>query len=156
SPATPFHTCMPVQLILHIAGDPGNAFTFSASMKTAANNGNVADTRNLQLDVIDERAVVTEAAKTIPITSNNAIVASVTGTLLTANSPGGTGLQAVCAPPTCGNGINAPIYSNVFNVTVGGTSPTTNTVWVASSFPVPTGQIMPLIPIDPSKTPPVA
>ena len=155
SPATPFQSCMPVRIILHVGGDPAGAFTFSAVMNTAANNNNTADTRNLQVDIIDEKGTVTGGA-TLPITSNNALVASMAGTTLTANSPGGAGMQAVCLPPTCGNGINAPVYSNVFNVTVKGTSPTTNTIWVASSFPVPTGQIMPLVPIDPSQTPPLA
>ena len=75
---------------------------------------------------------------------------------MTAQSPGGAGLQAVCAPPTCGNGINTPIYSNLFSVTVNGTSPNTTTVYAASSFKVPTGEIMPLIPIDASKSPPTA
>lgn len=154
SPAVPFKTCMPVDIILHVAGDPANAFTFSANMKTAANNNNTPDTRTLQIDTIDEKGAVTIAAP-LAITSNNPVAASVTGVTLTANSPGGAGLQAVCAPPACGTGINTPVYSNVFNVTVNGTSPGT-TVYAASSFHVPTGQGIPLIPIDTSKNPPVA
>lgn len=154
SPAVSFKTCMPVDIILHIAGDPANAFTFSANMNTAAANNNTPDTRTLQVDMIDEKGVVTIAAP-IAIASNNPIAASVAGVTLTANSPGGAGLQAVCAPPACGTGVNTPVYSNVFNVTVNGTSPST-TVYAASSFPVPTGQIMPLVPIDTSKSPPVA
>ena len=148
SPAVPLKTCMPAFIVLHIAGDPAGNFTTSATMNTT-------DTKSLQADVIDERGVVQPAA---PITflSNNALVASVSGATLTANTPGGAGIQAVCAPPTCGNGLNTPIYSNLFSVTVNGTSPNTTTVYAASSFPVPTGQIMPLLPIDVSKSPPVA
>ncbi|HZS29199.1 MAG TPA: hypothetical protein VFB76_18375, partial [Candidatus Angelobacter sp.] len=153
SPAVPFNTCMPVEIFLHIAGDPAGAFTFSATMNTSANNNNTPDTRILQVDMIDEKGVVTSAAP-VTITSNNPVAASIAGTTLTANSPGGAGLQAVCAPPACGIGINAPVYSNVFNVTVNGTSPG-STVYVASSFPVPTGQTMPLVPIDTTKNPPV-
>jgi trimeric autotransporter adhesin len=146
SPATPFKTCMPVNIVLHIAGDPAGNFTTSVAM-------NATDTKNLQVDVIDEHGVVAAAAP-ITIVSNNAVVASVSGTTLTANVAGGAGLQAVCAPPTCGNGLNTPIYSNLFSVTVNGSSTTSTTVYAASSFPVPTGSIMPLIPIDISKTPP--
>ena len=146
SPAVPFRTCMPAFIILHVAGDPAGNFTTSVTM-------NATDTKNLQADVIDERGVVLAAA---PITffSNNSIVASIVGASLTANSPGGAGIQAVCSPPTCANGLNTPIYSNLFSVTVNGSSPNTTTVYAASSFPVPTGQIMPLVPIDISKSPP--
>ncbi|HET9365594.1 MAG TPA: hypothetical protein VFP71_11360, partial [Candidatus Angelobacter sp.] len=147
SPAVPFKSCMPVDIILHVAGDPAGAFTFSANM-------NATDTRALQIDTIDEKGEVTIAAP-LAITNNNPVVASLSGGTVTAKSPGGAGLQAVCAPPACGIGINTPVYSNVFNVTVNGTSPNT-TVYAASSFPVPTGQIMPLVPIDTSKNPPVA
>lgn len=147
SPAVSFTTCMPVDIILHVAGDPAGGFTFSANMNTT-------DTRALQVDMIDEKGVVTIAAP-IAITNNNPIAVSLSGATATAKSPGGAGLQAVCAPPACGLGINAPVYSNVFNITVNGTSPST-TVYAASSFPVPTGQIMPLVPIDTSKSPPVA
>ncbi|HET9838301.1 MAG TPA: hypothetical protein VFR84_08710 [Candidatus Angelobacter sp.] len=146
SPAVTFKTCMPAFIILHVAGDPANSFTTSVTM-------NATDTKNLQADVIDEHGAVLPAA---PITffSNNALVASVVGANLTANVPGAAGIQAVCAPPTCGNGLNTPIYSNLFSVTVNGTSSTATTVYAASSFPVPTGQIMPLLPIDISKSPP--
>jgi hypothetical protein len=139
---------MPIDIVLHIAGDPAGNFTFAANLNTT-------DTRNLQVDVIDEKGAISANAPFI-ITSNNTTVATMSGNVVTAQSPGGAGLQAVCAPPVCGNGINAPVYSNVFNLTVNGTSPNTITIYAASSFPVPTGQIMPLVPIDASKTPPVA
>ena len=148
SPATPFKTCMPVQIVLHVAGDPAGNFTTSVAM-------NASDTKTLQVDVIDEHGVVTAGAP-VALFSNNSVVASIAGTTLTANSPGGAGIQAACAPPACGNGLNTPIYSNLFSVTVNGSSPNTTTVYAASSFPVPTGTIMPLVPIDISKTPPVA
>jgi hypothetical protein len=148
SPATAFKTCMPVNIVLHIAGDPAGNFTTSAAM-------NAADTKTLQVDVIDEHGVVAAAAP-IVLASNNALVASVNGNTLTANVPGGAGIQAVCAPPSCGNGLNTPIYSNLFSVTVNGSSSNSTTVYAASSFPVPTGKIMPLVPIDISKNPPVA
>src|SRR5579859_5710518 len=98
SPAVPCRTCMPAFIILHVAGDPAGNFTTSVTM-------NATDTKNLQADVIDERGVVLAAA---PITffSNNSIVASIVGASLTANSPGGAGIQAVCSPPTCANGLN--------------------------------------------------
>lgn len=149
SPAVPFKTCMPVDIILHVAGDPAGNFTFSTIM-------NVTDTKIMQVDVIDEKGAISAATQTLTITSNNTAIATMGGTTVTAQSPGGAGLQAACVPPSCGNGINAPVYSNVFNITVSGNSPNTITVYAASSFPPPTGQIMPLIPIDASQTPPVA
>ncbi len=148
SPATFFRTCMPVVIDLHVAGDPAGNFTRSVTMNTT-------DTKTLQVDVIDEHGVASPASP-LTILSNNPVVASLSGTTLTAQSPGGAGLLAVCAPPSCGNGVNTPIYSNLFSVSVNGTSPNTTTVYAASTFKVPTGSIMPLVPIDISKSPPVA
>jgi trimeric autotransporter adhesin len=147
SPATFFKTCLPVEMILHVAGDPAGNFTTSIAM-------NAADTKSLQVDLIDEHGSVAAAAP-ITLVSNNSLVASVAGPTLTANVPGGAGIQAVCAPPSCGNGLNTPMYSNLFSVTVNGSSSASTTVYAASTFPVPTGQIMPLVPIDISKSPPV-
>ena len=148
APATPFKTCMPVNLVLHVAGDPASGFTTSVTLNTT-------DTKVVQVDMIDENGTVTSPAP-VTILSNNPTVATLGGTTVTAQSPGGAGLLAVCAPPSCGNGLNTPIYSNLFSIAVNGTSPTSTTVYAASSFPVPTGQIMPLIPIDLSKSPIVA
>ena len=79
---------------------------------------NVGDTKTVQADMFDELGAVTPNAP-VTILSNNSTVATVSGTTLTAQSPGGAGLQAVCAPPTCGIGINTPIYSNLFGIFVG-------------------------------------
>jgi hypothetical protein len=147
SPATAFKTCMPAVIDLHIAGDPAGNFTRSVDM-------NATDTKTLQVDVIDEHGVASPASP-LTIVSNNTAVATVGATILTAQSPGGAGLLAVCAPPTCGNGVNTPVYSNLFSVTVNGTSPNTTTVYAASTFKVPTGSLMSLVPIDISKSPPV-
>jgi hypothetical protein len=103
--------------------------------------------------MVDELGTVTPNAP-VTILSNNSTVASVSGTTLTAQSPGGAGLQAVCAPPACGTGINLPIYSNLFGVSVNGTSTNTTTVYAGSSFASPPGTANALIPIDISKTPP--
>ena len=148
SPSTSFRSCLPVDIILHIAGDPANKFNFSATLNTTDTK-----TVTVQVDTIDENGVATPAVA-LPIFSNNPIVAPVGGTTVTGQSPGAAGLQAVCAPPNCGNGLNTPLYSNVFNVTVSGTSPNTTTVYAASFFPPPTGSIMPVVPIDISKSPP--
>ena len=148
SPAVFFKSCMPVQIVLHINGDPAGVPTESAVM-------NVSDTKTVQADMFDELGAVTPNAP-VTILSNNSTVASVSGTALTAQSPGGAGLQAVCAPPTCGIGINTPIYSNLFSIFVNGTSPNTTTVYAASTFPNVPGSSITLIPIDASKTPPVA
>ena len=105
--------------------------------------------------MVDELGAVTPNAP-VTILSNNSTVATVAGTNLTAQSPGGAGLQAVCAPPTCGIGINTPIYSNLFSIFVAGTSPNTTTVYATSTFPNVPGTSITMIPIDTSKTPPVA
>jgi hypothetical protein len=148
SPAVFLKTCMPVHLELHVNGDP-------AGVPTEAITMNVADTKVVQVDMVDELGAVTPNAP-VTILSNNTTVATVAGTNLTAVSPGGAGLQAVCAPPSCGIGVNTPIYSNLFGIFVAGTSPNTTTVYATSTFPTVSGSNIPLIPIDTSKTPPVA
>lgn len=147
SPSVPFRTCMPVLLSLHIAGDSGG-FNFSKNM-------NVADTVTLQLDIIDENAHVT-ANEPFTLVSNNTEVASLAGQVVTAQVPGGAGIIAACSPPVCGNGLNIPIYSNVFNITVNGANTTSTTVFAASTFSPPLGNEIPLIPFDASQNPPKA
>lgn len=148
SPAVFLKSCMPVLIVLHINGDP-------AGVPTEAVTLNLADTKVVQADMVDELGAVTPNAP-VTILSNNGTVATVLGTTLTAQSPGGAGIQAVCAPPACGFGINTPIYSNLLSVTVNGTSPITTTVYAASTFSPPIGTTSTIIPIDISKTPPVA
>lgn len=147
SPAFNFKTCMPVQIILHVNGDPAGMPTESAAM-------NVGDTRTIEADMIDELGVTTNSAP-VTIVSNNSQVASVAGVTLTAVSAGGTGIVAACVPPGCGVGLNLPIYSNLFSVTVNGASPAT-TVYATSTFAPPSGTSPTLIPIDTSKSPPAA
>jgi hypothetical protein len=148
SPAVFLKTCMPVHLELHVNGDPAGVPTEAVTM-------NVTDTKVVQVDMVDELGAVTPNAP-VTILSNNTTVATVAGTTLTAQSPGGAGLQAVCAPPTCGIGVNTPIYSNLFGIFVAGTSPNTTTVYATSTFPNVPGSSITMIPIDTSKTPPVA
>jgi len=148
SPAVFFKSCMPVLIVRHVNGDPAGVPTEAVTMNTA-------DTKTIQADMVDELGTVTPNAP-VTILSNNTTVATISGVTLTAQSPGGAGLQAVCAPPTCGNGINTPIYSNLFGITVNGNSPITTTVYAASSFTPPAGTSSTIIPIDISKTPPVA
>ncbi len=146
SPAVFFKTCMPVQITLHLSGDTAGP-TESATL-------NVTDTKLLLADMVDENGVFVSPA---PITtfSNNATSVTISGGTITAQSPGGAGIQAACTPPTCGNGLNTPVYSNVFSVSVNGISPITTTVYAASTFPPPINTAIPLIPIDISQTPPV-
>jgi hypothetical protein len=148
SPAVFFKTCMPVHIELHVNGDP-------AGVPTEAITMNLADTKVIQADMVDELGAVTPNAP-VTILSNNTTVATLIGTTVTAQSPGGAGLLAVCAPPACGIGINTPIYSNLFSIFVAGTSPNTTTVYATSTFPNVPGTSITMIPIDTSKTPPVA
>jgi trimeric autotransporter adhesin len=147
SPAQSFQTCLPVLILLHIAGDSAG-FNFSKTM-------NIADTQQLQVDLIDENGVVTANAP-FNLISNNPAVATVLGAIVTAQSSGGAGIVAACAPPHCGDGLNIPIYGNLFSISVNGISPNTTTVYAASSFSPPLGNTIPLIPIDASQNPPKA
>ena len=149
SPAVQFKSCLPAKIILHVNGDPAGQPTESATM-------NVSDTKVIQADMIDENNVTVASAPGISVVSNNSQVAAVSGTTLTAESAGGAGLLAVCAPPNCGAGLTTPIYSNLFSVTVNGTSGAT-TVYATTSFPPAAASPTPtILPIDTSKTPPVA
>ena len=147
SPFTNFRTCMPVVIRLHLNGDPPGQPTTSSSLAVAA-------TLTMEADMVDENNVTTNSAP-VSIISNNTEIAQLIGTVLTAESPGGGGIMAVCIPPTCGAGLNTPIYSNLFSLTVTGTSPVT-TIYATTSFAPPSGTIPTLIPIDTSKTPIVA
>ncbi|HEX7286282.1 MAG TPA: Ig-like domain-containing protein [Candidatus Angelobacter sp.] len=149
SPGVAFKTCMPVRLTMHVPGDPPGQPTVSATM-------NANDTKTLEVDMTDENGTVTNGVSGVTLLSNNAAVATIGGAsssaTLTAISPGGAGVLAACLPPLCGAGINQPVYSNLFSVTVNGASPAT-TVYVASKD---LAQVSTIIPIDTSKTPPTA
>lgn len=139
SPAANFKGCLPVQIRLHVNLSTDTSATLSA-----------AGTAVIQADMVDENNVTTASAP-VAIVSNNNTVASVAGTTLTGNTPGGAGLLAVCAPPNCGVGLNLPIYSNLFQVVVSSFSPATF-VYATTSFAPPSGTTPTLIPIDTTKT----
>lgn len=147
SPFVNFRSCMPVQITLHINGDPPGQPTESTSLA-------VAGTATIEADMVDENNVTTNSAPVL-IVSANTEVALLSGVTLTGESPGGAGLLAACIPPTCGAGLNIPIYSNLFSVSVTGSSPTT-VVYATSSFAPPSGTTPTIIPIDTSKNPIVA
>jgi hypothetical protein len=144
-----FRSCMPVQITLHINGDPAGQPTESVTMSVGTST--TPNTKIIQADMVDELGVTTNSAPVV-INNNNPVVASVSGTTLTATSAGGATLVASCVPPTCGQGLNLPVYSNPFQVTVTGTSPQP-LVFATSSFPPPSGTPSTLIPIDSSKSP---
>jgi hypothetical protein len=145
SPAVNFRSCMPVDIRVHVLGDP-----------TTSETMNVTDTKTIEADITDENGTAIAGATGITLVSNNPEVVTVTGpntgATITAQSPGGAGIVGVCAPPTCGSGLNQAVYSNLFSVSVNGTSPAT-TVFVASKD---LATLSTVIPIDTSKTPPAA
>ena len=144
SPAVPFKSCLPVKIVLHVTGDPAGMPTESATM-------NVNDTKTVQADMVDENNFTVNNAPAISIVTNNVEVASVAGATVTAQSAGGAGLLAVCAPPNCGGGLTTPLYSNLFSITVNATSGAT-TVYATTTFAPPTASPTPIIlPIDTSK-----
>ena len=136
-----FRTCMPVAIRLHLQGDPAGSPTTSANMTQN-------QTLTLESDMVDENGVTANSVPTI-IASDAVAVANVSSLTLTASSFGGAGFVAGCTPPTCGNGLNTPIYSNLFKVTVAGTSPAT-TAYATSSFTPPSGTSPTLVPISTS------
>jgi trimeric autotransporter adhesin len=150
SPAVNFRSCMPIQIILHINGDPPGQPTESATM-------GVTDTRVIEADMVDELGVTTNSAA-VTVSSINTEIAALSGTTLTAESNGGGSLVAACVPPGCGAGLTSavPVYSNLFTITVNGSSPATF-VYATTSFAPPSGTTPTLIPFDTSpafKVPP--
>lgn len=143
SSTAPFRTCMPVQIRLHLQGDPAGSPTTSLTMTQN-------QTATLESDMVDENGVTTNSVPTI-LASNIPAVASLSSLTLTATSFGGAGIVAGCTPPTCGNGFPQPfpIYSNLFKVTVPGSTPS-STVYVTSSFTPPSGTSPTLVPITTS------
>ena len=83
SPAAFFKTCLPVQLILHLSGDTG-APTESATL-------NINDTKTLLVDMVDENGTFTSPAP-VATFSDNSTVATVSGSVVTAISSGGSGI----------------------------------------------------------------
>jgi hypothetical protein len=140
SAAVPYRTCMPVLIRLHISGDPAGMPTTSATMT-------IGQTITLEADTVDEIGFTTNGAPVV-IVSNNPASASVSGTTLTAQSGGGAGIVASCSPPVCSNGLNQPVYSNVFKVTIPNAASPPSTVFVTSSFAPPSGTSPTLVPID--------
>lgn len=141
SATAPFRTCMPVRIRLHLNGDPAGSPTTSV-------NATQNQTFTLESDMDDENGNTTNSVATI-MASDIPAVASLNGLTLSATSFGGGGISAGCTPPTCGLHLNTPIYSNLFSVTVAGTSPAT-TVYATSSFTPPSGTSPTLIPINTS------
>jgi hypothetical protein len=133
---------MPVVIRLHVSGDPAGMPTTSATMT-------VGQTITLQADSVDEIGFTSQGAS-VTIVSDNPASATVSGTTLTAQSGGGAGIVASCSPPFCGNGLNQPVYSNLFRVTVPNAASPPSTVFVTSSFAPPSGTSPTLIPIDTS------
>jgi Big-like domain-containing protein len=147
SPAVTFKACMPIEIRLHVPGDtPGNLTTSA----TLTQN----QTLIVEADITDEKGFVQNSAP-VSIKTNNPAVATFAGTTVTAASFGGAGIVASCTPATCGGGINNPVYSNLFRITVPGTSPAT-TVFATTSFAPASGTSPSIIPIDTSVVPPVA
>jgi len=139
SATTGFRTCMPVQIILHLASDPAGTNTTSATMTAA-------QTLAVRADMRDENGTGIGPAP-VNIISNNPVVASAGGTTLTAVNAGGAGIVAACVAPVCGNNTKTPLYSDIFQVTVSGTTPA-STVYVTSSFAPPAGTGAVATPVD--------
>jgi hypothetical protein len=139
SATTVFRTCMPKLLVLHLSTDPIGTNTISANMTAA-------QSLVLRADMTDENNVGIGPAP-VTIVSNNPTVAGVSATTLSAVAAGGAGIVASCAPPVCGNALNTPIYSNLFSVSVAGSSPA-STVYAATSFAPSPGTNATAIPID--------
>lgn len=142
SPSVKFKTCMPVLIRLHVNGDPPGNPTTSANMT-------IGQTLTVQADMQDEIGFVLNNAPVL-IASNNPATATTAGGILTAVSAGGAGITASCTPPICGNGVNQPVYSNLFSVTVPNAGSPNTTVYVSTSFAPLGGTPSTMVPIDTS------
>ena len=141
SSTTNYRTCMPTLIVLHLSSDPSGTTTTSANMT-------VSQTLTLEADMLDENGAGIGPAP-VSIVSTNPVVATASSTTVTGVAAGGAGIVAACVPSVCGNGLNTPIYSNLFSVSIDGTSPD-STVYATSSFPPPAGTAATAIPIDTS------
>ncbi|HXB21428.1 MAG TPA: hypothetical protein VNV88_08605 [Candidatus Solibacter sp.] len=142
SASVPYRTCMPVIIRLHVNGDPPGNPTTSANMT-------IGQTLTVQADMQDEIGFVLNNAPVL-IASNNPATATTAGGILTAVSAGGAGITASCTPPICGNGLNQPVYSNLFSVTVPNAGSPNTTVYVSTSFAPLGGTPSTMVPIDTS------
>ncbi|HXZ26397.1 MAG TPA: hypothetical protein VEG08_00200 [Terriglobales bacterium] len=116
-----FITCPVVLVRAHL-------FTSSATTFTIA----VGGTQQLAGDEVDSLGTVV----TVPLTwtSSSPPTATVnSNALVTGVAAGGVGITASCSPPTCNNGLNTPVYSNVVSGTVTGTA-AAQTVYATSSL----------------------
>lgn len=145
SAPVPFRTCMPIEIRLHLPGDAPGSLTTSDSLTQN-------QTITVETDMTDEKGFSQNSIATI-LASDYPVVGSLSSLNFTASSFGGTGILAGCTPPTCGSGLNIPIYSNLFRITVSGASPAPF-VYATSSFSPPSGTTPFLVPIDTSKNPP--
>jgi len=143
SPSVKFRTCMPLEIRLHVPGDTPPTLTTSVTLA-------LAGTQVVEADTTDEKGFVQNSGPLLTV-SNNPAVSTITATTVTGQSFGGAGFVSSCTPPTCGGGVNNPVYSNLFRVTVPGTSPAT-TVYATTSVPPPSGTSPSIIPIDTSAT----
>lgn len=147
SPTVNFRTCMPLEIRLHVPGDTPPTLTTSVVLA-------LAGTQMIEADTTDEKGFVQNSGPLLTVTNNQA-VSTISSTTITAQSFGGAGFVSSCTPPTCGGGVNNPVYSNLFQVTVPGTSPAT-TVYATTSVPPPSGTNPSIIPIDTSAATPTA
>jgi hypothetical protein len=152
SATTNFRSCMPVVITLHVNGDPPGQPTESVTLSVGT--ATAPNTKIIQADMQDELGVTTNSAPVV-ISNTNSLIASLSGTTVTALTPGGSTLVASCIRPACGQGVDIPVYSNPFQVTVTGSSPQPF-VYATTSFAPPSGTTPTLIPIDTSKSPIVA
>ena len=136
-----FTSCMPIEIRLHVQGSPNESATMTPSQALT-----------LQTDMTDANGTVTNNVSML-VASDYPTVASVAGLTVTANTIGGAGILAGCTPPICGKGLNTPVYSNLFPVSVPGTSPAPM-VYASSSFTPPPGTSPYLLSIDSSTNPP--
>lgn len=137
----PFTTCMPIEIRLHIQGQPNESATLTQNQAVT-----------MESDMVDANGFTQNSLQTV-MASTAPIVANIAGLSLSATSFGGAGISAACIPPTCGVGLNLPVYSNLFPVTVSATSTGPGKspnpkVFVASSFTPPSGTSSMVFPID--------
>jgi hypothetical protein len=128
-----FTTCPAATISTHLSGSQSTSVTLSGTAS-----------QQLTADVLDTQGVKFTSI-TLSWNSSQPHVANAGGSgVVTAVSPGTSSISSACTPPLCNIGLN-PIYGNLVNVTVSGTS--SQTVYVTTTATPAAGTSTLLVPI---------
>jgi hypothetical protein len=129
----PFSSCAAASISTHVSGSSSTSFTLSGP-----------STQQLQADVTDSQGVPFTSITVSWNSSQPHVATAGAGGVVSAVSPGTSGISSACTPPACNVGLN-PVYGNLVTATVSGTS--LQSVYVTTTAPPASGSNNSLIPI---------